>query len=63
MGWLLADWRWGEEANNLRLALIDAGGCVLAEEASAYPTAFADPDAWRSGVITLCRSPGADRSG
>jgi len=42
-------------SSGLRLALIDAGGCVQAEEASPYPAAFADPDAWRSGVITLCR--------
>jgi D-ribulokinase len=41
-------------SSGLRVALIDASGTVLAQEASTYPGSFVDPQAWRAGVITLC---------
>ena len=40
--------------SGLRLALIDPGGRVLAEQASAYPAPFEDPAGWRDGLIALC---------
>jgi sugar (pentulose or hexulose) kinase len=40
--------------SGLRLALIDPGGAVLAERASAYPAAFEDAAGWRQGLIALC---------
>ena len=38
----------------MRLAVVDAGGALLAEQASGYPAAFEDPRGWRAGLITLC---------
>ncbi|MFM7456539.1 MAG: FGGY-family carbohydrate kinase [Vulcanococcus sp.] len=41
-------------SSGLRLALIDRHGAVAAELAAAYPGPFADPHAWRDGLIALC---------
>ena len=41
-------------SSGLRLALIDPAGVVQAEEASPYPSLFADPAGWRDGLIALC---------
>ena len=41
-------------SSGLRLALIHAGGEVLAELGSVYPSPFVDPQGWRSGLIALC---------
>jgi sugar (pentulose or hexulose) kinase len=47
----------------LRLALLDAAGALVAEQASGYPAAFEDPRGWRSGLIGLCgRLPAELRS-
>ncbi len=43
--------------------MVDAGGALVAEQASDYPAAFEDPQGWRSGLIALCgRLPAALRS-
>ncbi|MFM7635845.1 MAG: FGGY-family carbohydrate kinase [Cyanobacteriota bacterium] len=39
--------------SGLRLALLDARGLLLAEEASSYPGPFEDPEGWRQGLIAL----------
>ena len=53
-------------SSGLRLALLDRGCTavkVLAEEASAYPRPFADPEGWRQGLIALCaRLPAQQRA-
>jgi sugar (pentulose or hexulose) kinase len=40
--------------SGVRVALVDAGGSHLAEQASPYPAAFEDPLGWRDGLIALC---------
>ena len=40
--------------SGLRLALIQHDGQLLTELASAYPTAFEDPQGWRAGLAALC---------
>ena len=47
----------------MRLAVLDAAGALVAEQASGYPAAFEDPRGWRSGLIALCgRLPAELRS-
>ena len=43
-------------SSGLRLALIDRHGAVAAECAAPYPGPFEQPEAWRSGLIGLCRA-------
>ena len=40
-------------SSGLRLAVMRAGGQVLAELGSVYPAPFVDPQGWRSGLIAL----------
>jgi sugar (pentulose or hexulose) kinase len=42
-------------SSGLRLALVTAGGQLLADEAIPYPAPFEDPSGWRTGLITLVR--------
>ena len=41
-------------SSGLRLALMQADGRVPFEISSTYPSAFEDPQGWRSGLIALC---------
>ncbi|MFM7652592.1 MAG: sugar kinase, partial [Vulcanococcus sp.] len=46
--------------SGLRVALMAAGGQVLAEEASPYPARFEDPAGWHDGLVALCAVLPAD---
>ncbi|MFM7265287.1 MAG: sugar kinase, partial [Cyanobium sp.] len=58
MGWLLADWRWGEEGNNLRLGW-DLQGCRWGGQLAAQAWSSALPQVCRSGEILGGLAPAA----
>ncbi|WP_255109815.1 FGGY-family carbohydrate kinase [Synechococcus sp. RedBA-s] len=43
-------------SGGLRLAVIDAQGQVLSEQATAYPSSFNDPGSWRQGLVALVQA-------
>jgi sugar (pentulose or hexulose) kinase len=43
-------------SSGLRLAVIDAQGQVLSEQATAYPSSFNDPGSWRQGLGALVQA-------
>ncbi len=56
MGWLLGDWRWGEEANNLRLGWDAQAGCWSGAIGSS-PWREALPEIVPSGTVIGCLQP------
>ena len=57
MGWLLGDWRWGEEGNNLRLGWDPASAGWMGAIA-AQPWRDALPEIVASGSLLGCLHPG-----
>ncbi|MCT0219534.1 sugar kinase [Synechococcus sp. CS-1329] len=43
-------------SSGIRLAVIDAQGQVLSEQATAYPSSFNNPSSWRQGMVALTRA-------
>ncbi|MDM7938454.1 MAG: FGGY-family carbohydrate kinase [Cyanobium sp. CZS 48M] len=43
-------------SSGIRLAVIDAQGQVLSEQATAYPSSFNDPGSWRQGLVALVQA-------
>ena len=58
MGWLLGDWRWGEEGNNLRLGW-DLQRNAWSGSIAAQPWAASLPEIQPSGKVLGRLSPGA----
>ncbi|MEB3272106.1 MAG: FGGY-family carbohydrate kinase [Synechococcus sp.] len=60
MGWLLGDWRWGEEGNNLRLGW-DLQRRCWSGSIARQPWAAALPRIRPSGTVLGCLAPGTAR--